>query len=192
MTDTPDRERDTLPAAVPFLLNSTLAAGLGLFVGGWTGAALAVALLAAAFGLFWLAGWSRRNGAAIAALKQAIRALLRPAVGLALLPLTVLMTIPVVAFHSAWLRIGHLLTTPRIAPARRAFGCLRRLASFLASGFTPHNLPGTALNLLLVLILGCVVIGIEVAFYAALAAVPIMLVTVMMVSIESSREPEQD
>lgn len=192
MTDTPDRERDTLPAAVPFLLNSTLAAGLGLFVGGWTGAALAFALLASVFGLFWLAGWSRRNGAAIAALRQAVLALVRPAVGLVLFPLAVLVTIPVVAIHSAWLRIEHLLTTPRIAPARRAFGAVRRLAAFLASGFAPRNLPGTAVNLLLVLILGCVVIGIEIAFYAALAAVPIMLVTVMIVAIDSSREPDQD
>jgi len=192
VTDTSERARDTLPAAVPFLLNSALAAGLGLFVDGWIGAALALALLAAVFGLFWLVRWSRSNGAAIAASRQSLLEFLRPILGALLLPLVFLVTVPAVAVHSAWLRVERFLKPSDIKLGTPLLRSVRRFASFTASGFTPSNLPGTTLNLLLVLVLGCVLIGIEVAFYAALAAVPIMLVTLLMVAVESSREPDKD
>ncbi|MBX3578342.1 MAG: hypothetical protein KF723_14140 [Rhizobiaceae bacterium] len=192
MTDMSDPEPGTLPAAVPFLLNASLAAGLGLFVGGWIGAALAFALLASVFGLFWLARWSRRHSAAISTRLQAVRTAIRPVLGLLLLPFAMLLTIPIVALYSAWLRVERFFKAPDVDLATPLVRSIRRFGSFLASGFTPRNLPGTAVNLLLVLVLGCVLIGIEVAFYAALAAVPIMLVTLMMVAIESSREPDED
>jgi hypothetical protein len=179
---------------VPFLLNSTLAAGLGLFVGGWTGAALAFALLASVFGLFWLAGWSRRNGAAIAALREAVLALVRPAVGLVL--------------FSA--------RRPRDHPGGRdPFG----MASDRTSPDDPADrsrkggpsepsvalaaLPGERV-LRRATFRERPSICCSSSFSAASSSAsrspsmrrsrpfPIMLVTVMMVAIESSREPDQD
>ena len=131
-------------------------------------------------------------------LRQSLLELLRPILGALLLPLVFLVTVPAVAVHSAWLRVERFLKPSDIRLGTPLLRSVRRFASFTASGFTPSNLPGTTLNLLLllllvlVLVLGCVLIGIEVAFYAALAAVPIMLVTLMMVAVESSREPDKD
>jgi uncharacterized BrkB/YihY/UPF0761 family membrane protein len=42
----------------------------------------------------------------------------------------------------------------------------------------------------MLIVIGSVMIGIQVAFYVALSAVPVMLVTLVMVAIESSAEPE--
>ena len=75
-----------------------------------------------------------------------------------------------------------------IAPCA-ALGRLRRL---LVGLFAPDVLPLTAVNALLLLVLATVMIGIEVAFYAALAAVPILVVTLAMVAIDASRDPEEE
>lgn len=191
MTDDAESDRGAIPAILPFALNAALATGLGAFVGGWLGASIALALLVCVFALFWLVWWSRKNRSKISALQQAVLRPLRPVLALILLPFALAVSLPVVAAYSAWLKTERFFRVPYIDLGTPLVRLAQRFAAFIASGFRPSNLPGTALNLLLVVVLACAVVGIEVAFYAALAAVPIMLVTLMMLAIESSREPEE-
>lgn len=192
MTDSnPDRSVE-LPASLPFMLNMALAAGLGAFVGGWAGAAIGALLLVLVFGLVWLVGYARRQRKKLAAVGALAWRMARPIVGLIALPLVILLSVPVISI--AWVisqatPLRKVPSAPVVAPLA-AFA--RRSVRFVTDFFRPAHLPGTAANLLLLLTLGCVAVGIEVAFYAALAAVPVMILTFAMVALEFSREPTEE
>ena len=55
---------------------------------------------------------------------------------------------------------------------------------------SPRGLPLLLTNILLLLAIGCVTLGIGVALYAALLAVPAMIATMMLVALDGSAEPE--
>lgn len=60
-----------------------------------------------------------------------------------------------------------------------------RLLGFLYRGFfTPEQVPLTLVNVVLAIFLGCLMYGIDVAFYAALIGVPIVVLTLMVVALE--------
>lgn len=117
-------------------------------------------------------------------------ALLRPLVGLVLLPPVAALTLAAGLLLFAWDRTLGRIERPSLAPTRAPVTLLRRMRDLLAGLFSAENLPMTAVNALLLLLLGCIAIGIKVAFYAALAAVPVLICTLMMVAVESSREPQ--
>lgn len=179
-----------MPRPLPFLLNMLLASALGFYLGGWQGALAGAGALLLVLGGFFLApqiAWARRG---VERAGHAAWLLLRPLVGLALLPLVMLAALIVGLFLMLGERVGHLVRRPmptgQISPVK----LLREGRALLAGLLAPMNLPMTAVNALLLVVLGCVAIGIQVAFYAALAAVPVMIVTLVMVAIESSREPD--
>ncbi|WP_425105904.1 hypothetical protein [Ancylobacter sp.] len=190
-----------MPHAVPFLLNMALAAALGGFLGGGAGA-LAGAVLLALLAAFVLAPALARHvarqlarhmpplSARLARAAAPLGAVLRPLLGLVLLPPAALVTIGASLLLLVWQRTLGRLNPPQlsvIAALQRRIDALRKLLGGLLAA---DNLPMTAVNALLLLVLGCVLGGIQVAFYVALAAVPVLICALMMLAVESSREPE--
>lgn len=183
-----------MPRAVPFLLNMALAAALGGFLGGAAGALAGAGVLLALLAAFVLGpALARRVAPLSARLARAaapLGAVLRPLLGLVLLPPAALVTIGACLLLLAWQRTLGRLNPPQlsvIAALQRRIDALRKLLGGLLAA---DNLPMTAVNALLLLVLGCVLGGIQVAFYVALAAVPVLICALMMLAVESSREPE--
>ncbi len=181
-----------LPAVVPFLLNALLAGIMGFYVSGWIGVGIAITLLSGVFAIFWLAGYLRRKRDNLVRLRVLIWRIVRPLVGILALPLVLLLAIPAVLVSWLLTKLEALPRAPALSLTEPLADAGRRTLLFFSGFFRPSNLPGTAANLLLLLILLCVAVGIEVAFYVALAAVPIMLLTFAMVAVEFSREPDED
>lgn len=183
-----------MPRAVPFLLNMALAAALGGFLAGGAGALAGAGVLLALLAAFALAPALARQlarlSARLARAAAPLGAVLRPLLGLVLLPPAALVTIGASLLLLVWQRTLGRLNPPHltvIAGLRRRIGTLwTLLGGLLAAG----NLPMTAVNALLLLVLGCVLGGLQVAFYVALAAVPVLICALMMLAVESSREPE--
>ena len=183
-----------MPRAVPFLLNMALAAALGGFLGGGAGALAGAGVLLALLAAFVLAPALARHvtplSARLARAAAPLVAVLRPLLGLVLLPPAALVTIGASLLLLVWQRTLGRLDLPELsviaALQRRVGALLELLGGLLAAG----NLPMTAVNALLLLVLGCILGGIQVAFYVALAAVPVLICALMMVAVESSREPE--
>lgn len=187
-----------MPRAVPFLLNMALAAALGGFLGGGAGALAGAGGLLALLAAFVLAPTLARHvarhvpplSARLARAAAPLGAVLRPLLGLVLLPPAALVTIGACLLLLAWQRTLGRLNPPQlsvIAALQRRIDALRKLLGGLLAA---DNLPMTAVNALLLLVLGCVLGGIQVAFYVALAAVPVLICALMMLAVESSREPE--
>jgi hypothetical protein len=116
--------------------------------------------------------------------------MLRPLVGLVLFPPVAAITLVLSVLLLIGGRVSAHINRPAIPGALSVLATLRAWRRLLLGLFTSVNLPMTAVNILLLVVLGCVGIGIEVAFYAALAAVPVMIVALVMVAIEASREPD--
>lgn len=182
--------RVEMPRALPFLLNVALAAGLGGFLGGWAGALAGAGALFLLLAAFFLAPAIVRLRHALGRVGAAIWTLLRPLFGLLLLPPVALIALGASLLILAWERTVGRLSGPAVPAALAPLRLLGRVRDLLFGLLKPENLPMTSINVLLLLVLGCVAIGIQVAFYAALAAVPVMICTLMMVAVESSREPE--
>lgn len=191
MSEIPAEHLVALPAPVPFLLNAILAGALGWIIAGWQGFVLGIVLLVAFLAVVWSVGRLHANRSSLQRLPEFTMKLLRPFVGLLLLPPTVLFALTVMIALWVWQRSLGRLTMPAISFTRPLAGSLRKVSGFMGGFFTPSELPRTAVNFLLVLILGTVAAGIQVAFYAALVAVPIVICALLMVAVESSREPEE-
>lgn len=70
-----------------------------------------------------------------------------------------------------------------------AFVVLPRAADIRPFGFLygfvePETLPGTMVNILMAVVVGSMVFGIDVAFYAALIGVPIVVLTLIVIALE--------
>lgn len=179
------------------VLNLVMAAGLGAALGGWQGALAGVLVLALAYGLFRLAAILRSRLAQRAVTSGPVRdfrAPLRMVGGLLLIPFIPVVMAVVFGLSIAWNvvlkakpELGERSKPLETVPAARA-----PAARFMDGFFSAKALPLTAINLLLLITLGCVAIGIEVAFYAALLAVPIGICTMVMVALDASREPSED
>ncbi|MDQ0346586.1 hypothetical protein [Ancylobacter vacuolatus] len=179
-----------MPRALPFLLNVLLASALGGSLAGLAGALAGAGTMFALLGFFFLAPRIARARLALLRAGSSLWALLRPLVGLVLLPPAALLAITASLLLFAWERtLGRLKLSGFPAPPspRRRLIALRDLLLGLMAA---ENLPMTAVNALLLLVLGCIAIGIQVAFYAALAAVPVLICVLMMLAVDSSREPE--
>ncbi len=192
MTDFPEDKKIELPSLLPFLMNMALASALGAMMAGWLGAVLGGALLMAVFAFIWLISFLRSRKMKLKRIAELLWRLARPLIGIIVLPVVLILTAVVVGITYVWQRGERFIGIPSVSVIAPITTAARRGRRFLLGFFTPRNLPGTALNFLLLLTLGCVAIGIEVAFYAALAAVPIVILTLAMVALESSNEPEQD
>ena len=178
------------PRALPFLLNLLLATALGAYLGGWPAALAGAGAMSALLGGFFLAPRIVRARQALGRVGGHVWALLRPLAGLVLLPPVAALTLAAGLLLLVWHRTLGRIERPSLAPARAPVALLRRIRDLLAGLFSAENMPMTAVNALLLLLLGCIAIGIQVAFYAALAAVPVLICTLMMVAVESSREPQ--
>lgn len=185
-----------MPRAVPFLLNTALAAALGGFLVGGAGALAGAGVLLALLAAFVLAPALARRvvplSVRLARAAAPLGAVLRPLLGLVLLPPAALVTIGASLLLLAWQRTLGRLNPPQppvIAALQRRVGAFLDLLGGLLAA---DNLPMTAVNALLLLVLGCVLGGIQVAFYVALAAVPVLICALMMLAVESSREPEDE
>lgn len=185
-----DKPAVDMPRALPFLLNLLLATALGAYLGGWPAALAGAGAMFALLGAFFLAPRIIRARRALGRVGGHVWILLRPLVGLALLPPVAALALVASLLLFAWDRTLGLLERPSLAPVRAPVALLAHLRRLLTGLFSAGNLPMTAVNALLLLLLGCIAIGIQVAFYAALAAVPVLICTLMMVAVESSREPQ--
>jgi hypothetical protein len=89
---------------------------------------------------------------------------------------------------AAWIAF---VVLPRTTGAR-PFGFLHR------HFFVPEQLPWTMVNIALAILVGCLLFGIDVAFYAALIGVPIVVLTLIVLALdldpvavaEAAAEPE--
>lgn len=171
------------PNPLPFLLTLLLAAALGASLGG----VAAAAAMAGAVALFLMAPLMAAPLARAAGLAWMG---LRPLVGLVLLPPVAIFTLALSVLLLAWDRTAGRFDRLALSSPIAPLALLRTLRRLLTGLFAAENLPLTAVNALLLVVLGCVGIGIEVAFYAALAAVPVLIIALVMLAIESSREPQ--
>ena len=64
------------------------------------------------------------------------------------------------------------------------------LGKFLYGFVDPDTLPMTMINLVLAVMLGSIMFGIDVAFYAALIGVPIVVLTLIVMVLEPDTEAE--
>lgn len=67
-----------------------------------------------------------------------------------------------------------------------------RIAKSLMAPFSEANLPWTTLNIVLAVLLICVIQGIDFAFWLALAAVPVLIVGLMMMSLDGQKEEDPE
>jgi hypothetical protein len=179
-----------MPRPLPFLLNVLLAGALGFYLGGWIAALAGAGALLALLGGFFLAPLIGRGWRALERLGRLVWVMLRPLVGLVLFPPVAAVTLVLSVLLLIGGRVGARINRPALPGSLSVLAILRTWRRLLLGLFTSVNLPMTAVNILLLIVLGCVGIGIEVAFYAALAAVPVMIVALVMVAIEASREPD--
>ncbi len=171
------------------LVNAVLAAVAGFMAAGLHGAAVGVAL--------WFVVLVAWRATASSALRHGIASAATFGFGAVLRLLGLVMAVPIALLG---LGVGFVLllrdrATDVLPPAPASLGVtswMRRAARFLSGFVAAETLPYTLANLLALIVIGCVAIGMQVALYAALGAVPVMLVVLMMVAVDSSAEPEDD
>lgn len=179
----PARRLRSLPLT---LLNTILAASLGWMVGGADGAVLGGKAALAILMMSGAGAWAWRHRLR---LLPFVRVLFAP-IGLLAVPL--LGAFGIVLIGGAILKAcipawpGNVLRslTGRIAAAPAA------TIAWLGSFLRPDRLPFTLAGFLLLIVLGTVTIGIEVALYCALAAVPLLILGLAWLAIASSAEPD--
>jgi hypothetical protein len=190
MTRDPIDQRAALPATLPFLLNFLLSAAIGFVIAGGMGAAIGAVSIFGFYCLMLVVRSLLRNEV----LERTIALLwtiLRPIIGLILLPPTLIFAGVVMACTFAWERSFGRIALPALRISLPIADAARRLFGFVRGFFTPAELPRTAVNGLLLLLVATLAVGIEVAFYAALVAVPMVICAVLMIAVESSSEPDE-
>lgn len=190
MTKDLNEHRFALPATVPFLLNLVLSAAIGFVVAGGIGAAIGVASLLGFYGVMLVVRSLLRNRVP-KHIGAVLGIILRPIIALILLPPTLIFAGVVMACSYVWERSLGRVALPALRVSLPIADAARRLFGFVQGFFTPAELPRTAMNGLLLLLVGTLAVGIEVAFYAALVAVPMVICAVLMIAVESSREPDE-
>lgn len=172
------------------LVNLVLAGAVGLFAAGPMGAIMAMLVLCAAFGLFLL--WHRFDqGQAKGGTRH--RSQFSEAIG----ALTRFVSIPF-GFAAVFVLTMIALVTAALAPLVRPLKVLGRVAGlparsvrFVSGLFDESNLPWSLGNITLLLIFGILVLGIDLAFYVALIAVPLLLLALAMLAITGGEDPEE-
>lgn len=182
-------KRIELPSLLPFLMNMALAFALAAMMAGWQGVLSGAALMTAVFAFIWLIGILQLKSLTIRRIATILLGLLCPIVGIVLCPIMLSLRVVFIGIAYVWQR-KKVISMPEISVVAPIKQAARSDRCFVLRFFTLRNLPWIALNLLLLLMLGCVAIGIEVAFYATLATVLIMILTLVMVALESNKEPE--
>lgn len=180
-----------LPAPLPFLLNALLSGALGWIIAGAQGLCIGIVLLVTFLAIVWSIGRAYANRSLIQKLLTRVLKILRPCAGLVLLPPTILLALITMATLWLWERSFGRITIPAVSLSQPLVGGIQSSGRFMAGFFKPAELPRTAVNFLLLLIIGTVAAGIQVAFYAALVAVPIVICVLLMVAVESTNEPEE-
>lgn len=168
-------------------INLAMAALAGYLIGGLIGMAAAVVLLVLAYGIWFAIRSLPKNPGDSPAAKVAGEGLgllgKALAIPLGLIGAAVVMGIGIaVSIAQPVLRPLAALSVLATVPGR--------LYRFGASLFRDDVLPWTLGNVILLLIGGVVVIGIDVAFYAALIAVPLLILALAMLALKGGEDPE--
>lgn len=172
-----------------FLFNLVLAMAAGFLAGGMIGSVVAALILLIFAGLFL--AWRHLDRLTIPGGQRVIRAV-RAGMGLVLR----LAAIPLALIGSLLMTLAALvlaLLAPLAGPLRLLAGLASvpgRFGRFLISLFDETVLPWTLGNTALLLVIGVLVLGIDVAFYAALIAVPLLLLALAMLAITGGEDPE--
>lgn len=172
-----------------FLFNLVLAITAGFLAGGVIGSVAAALILSVFGGLFLV--WRRRDRITIPGGNLIIGGA-RTGAGLLLR----LAAIPLALIGSLLMTVTALvlaLLAPVSAPLRLLAGLGSvpgRLGRFFISLFDERALPWTLGNTALLLVIGVLVLGIDVAFYAALIAVPLLLLALAMLAITGGEDPD--
>lgn len=172
-----------------FIINLALALAVGFLAGGLIGSAAAALVLCAFAGLFL--AWRHQDRMNVPTM-QRLYAFVRQGMGLFLR----LVGIPF-GLIGALLLIGvafvQALLAPLAAPLR-LLACIAsvpgRLRRFAVSLFQERALPWTLGNITLLLVIGVLALGIDVAFYVALIAVPLLLLALAMLAITGGEDPD--
>ncbi len=69
---------------------------------------------------------------------------------------------------------------------------MRPLGFIYRNLFLPHQLSWTMVNIVLAILVGCMQFGIDIAFYAALIGVPIVVLTLIVVVLDLDPEAEAE
>jgi len=163
-----------------YILNLVMAAALGWTLGGWRGAALALLIVAVVIGapavLHRAGPRPRKLGRAV------LLTVSLPLAGIAM----------VIALGVLWIvkAIGARLPMPRdnrpiFIPLLAHLTAIRFGLRPIGSLVKPEVLPWSLANVVLLLVLACAVEGVTVALYVALLAVPVMLLGLVMLALES-------
>lgn len=172
-----------------FLINLVLAAAAGYLSGGIVGSVVAALTLSIFAGLFL--AWRHRDRVTVPG-GNLITAGVRTAAGLVLR----LVAMPLALIGSLLMTVTALvlaLLAPLAGPLRLLVGLASvpgRLGRFFISLFDETVLPWTLGNTALLLVIGVLVLGIDVAFCAALIAVPLLLLALAMLAITGSEDPD--
>ena len=172
-----------------FLFNLVLAAAAGFLAGGIIGSVVAALILSVFAGLFL--AWRHRGRVTIPGGNLIIGGV-RTGAGLLLR----LVVVPVALLGSMLMMVTALvlaLLAPLAGPLRLLAGLAPvpgRLGRFLISLFDQTVLPWTLGNTALLLVIGVLVLGIDVAFYAALIAVPLLILALAMLAITGGEDPD--
>lgn len=174
-----------------FLFNTGMALFIGAAIDGLEGALMGIVVWSALIALQFLSRRLHSDLILLSRLQSLVRVTFYATCAIICLPLILLGGL-IVAFifytNNIWGGIG--TRKPDFDLRARTIAVANCFFHFAVSFVRPPALPLTIVNLLMLIVIGSVMIGIQVAFYVALSAVPVMLVTLVMVAIDSSAEPE--
>ena len=180
--------RALLALAFNFIAIAALGSALGGFEGALGGASIMLALQATPAILRLV---SRKRHPAAEALRIARRSL-KTVAGLTLLPIVLPGTVLIAVILQVWRKLAVGVELPSMPLLQTLHAISDRGKELLRGLVKPDALPLTLVNVILLLFLAGLFLGVDVAFYGALLAVPVMILTLLMMAIESSAEPEDD
>jgi len=173
-----------------FLFNTGMALFIGAAIDGLEGALMGIVVWSALIALQFLSRRLHSDLILLSRLQSLVRVTFYTTGAIICLPFILLggLIVAFVFYTNIWGVIG--ARKPDFDLRARTIAVANSFFRFAVSFVRPPALPLTIVNLLMLIVIGSVMIGIQVAFYVALSAVPVMLVTLVMVAIESSAEPE--
>lgn len=176
----------------PVVINLLLAAIVGYLLGGVVGAGVGAMLMLVLNALVALV---RQQLARAATRPVGGRSVGREVGNLLLKALA----IPFGLFGAA-VTTGAAVAMFVLSPVTGPLGCVGReiaatpgrIVRFIANLFSPNLLPWTLGNALLLIVIGVVTVGIDVAFYVALTAVPLLILVLAKLAITGGEEPDEE
>lgn len=175
---------------IPFVqINFVLAALVGFGLHGVTGAAIGALSWLFVVVVLHLAGRSGPRRAALALARLGLTVARR---GIGLIAFPFLLVIGIVIGFATLARRHLDAHLPALPVVRRPRPSGEPLLAFLRSWTEPRSIAMTIANVVALIAIGCIAIGMEVALFVALGAVPVILLVLMMLAVDSSEEPEDE